>query len=165
MLAARLRIFGLVLTFVCDGVWVAVRAFDCVELKCTEMSTCAEADYKFKVCHHVKRDADSDGIPCEDLCGKDMTTYRARVKAQGAPDSEAKQLEAEDAGAPNSTLGLIEPLPGPTAGEPAEIFKCAGKRTCAQMLTCAEARFYLSMCRVKSLDRDGDGVPCNSLCR
>jgi hypothetical protein len=30
---------------------------------------------------------------------------------------------------------------------------------------CEEATFYLQQCGVKSLDRDGDGIPCASLCR
>ncbi|MCB1484934.1 MAG: excalibur calcium-binding domain-containing protein, partial [Hyphomicrobiaceae bacterium] len=44
-------------------------------------------------------------------------------------------------------------------------FSCAGKRRCGQMNSCAEARFYLSVCGVKSLDGNHDGIPCNSLCR
>jgi len=41
---------------------------------------------------------------------------------------------------------------------------CGAKRHCAQMRTCEEARFYFSHCRFKTLDQDGDGVPCESLC-
>lgn len=43
-------------------------------------------------------------------------------------------------------------------------FTCGGKRHCAQMRSCAEARFYLTRCGVKSLDGNGDGVPCENLC-
>jgi len=42
---------------------------------------------------------------------------------------------------------------------------CGSKRTCKQMSDCAEARHYLTACGVKSLDGDGDGMPCESLCR
>lgn len=42
---------------------------------------------------------------------------------------------------------------------------CGEKRRCAQMRDCAEARFYLRECGVESLDGDGDGVPCEALCR
>jgi hypothetical protein len=42
---------------------------------------------------------------------------------------------------------------------------CGVKRYCGQMTSCVEARFYLDQCGVKSLDRDGDGEPCESLCR
>ncbi|WP_394562150.1 thermonuclease family protein [Aquipseudomonas alcaligenes] len=39
------------------------------------------------------------------------------------------------------------------------------KRLCGQMNNCADALFHLQQCGVTSLDRDGDGVPCESLCR
>lgn len=40
-----------------------------------------------------------------------------------------------------------------------------GKRLCGQMSDCADAMFHLQHCGVSSLDRDRDGVPCESLCR
>ncbi len=33
------------------------------------------------------------------------------------------------------------------------------------MIYCEEAKFYLTQCGLTRLDRDGDGVPCESLCR
>lgn len=42
---------------------------------------------------------------------------------------------------------------------------CGAKRTCKEMVSCAEARFYLRECKLRKLDRDGDGVPCESKCR
>lgn len=44
-------------------------------------------------------------------------------------------------------------------------FTCGSKRTCKEMASCAEARHYLTQCGLSRLDRDGDGVPCESLCR
>jgi len=44
-------------------------------------------------------------------------------------------------------------------------FRCDGKTTCRQMSSCAEAQFYLRQCGLSKLDKDGDGVPCESLCR
>jgi hypothetical protein len=41
---------------------------------------------------------------------------------------------------------------------------CGSKHSCSQMKTCEEARFYLVQCQVKTLDKDGDGTPCESLC-
>ena len=41
---------------------------------------------------------------------------------------------------------------------------CGSKRYCSQMLSCVEAKFYLTQCGVKSLDGNGDGVPCEALC-
>lgn len=46
-----------------------------------------------------------------------------------------------------------------------EGFSCGFKTKCGQMDSCAEARFYLTECGLRRLDRDNDGVPCESLCR
>lgn len=42
---------------------------------------------------------------------------------------------------------------------------CGSKRTCGQMSSCAEAKHYLNDCGLSRLDRDHDGIPCESLCR
>lgn len=44
-------------------------------------------------------------------------------------------------------------------------FQCGEKRYCNQMSSCAEAQFYLHQCGLTRLDGDGDGVPCEKLCR
>ena len=41
---------------------------------------------------------------------------------------------------------------------------CGNKRYCRDMVNCAEAMLYLK-CGVTSLDSNGDGVPCEMLCR
>lgn len=55
-------------------------------------------------------------------------------------------------------------------GEPTQSFlgkarECGQKRYCKEMISCEEAIFFLRDCGVSSLDRDGDGIPCESLCR
>jgi endonuclease YncB( thermonuclease family) len=45
-----------------------------------------------------------------------------------------------------------------------EVRECGAKRRCGEMASCEEARFYLIRCGVKTLDRDGDGIPCEGLC-
>jgi endonuclease YncB( thermonuclease family) len=42
--------------------------------------------------------------------------------------------------------------------------RCGTKTRCNQMASCAEATFFLRQCGVRSLDRDGDGKPCEALC-
>jgi hypothetical protein len=42
---------------------------------------------------------------------------------------------------------------------------CGAKRYCNEMTSCEEASFYLTQCGLTRLDSDGDGVPCESLCR
>lgn len=58
---------------------------------------------------------------------------------------------------------LMLAFAGITAFAFAQTFTC-GKRTCSQMESCEEAKFHLTQCGVKSLDRDNDGVPCESIC-
>lgn len=41
---------------------------------------------------------------------------------------------------------------------------CRTHRYCRQMQDCAEARRVLRRCGTRSLDGDGDGVPCEALC-
>lgn len=64
------------------------------------------------------------------------------------------------------TSGNVEPLPSSaTPATTTTMAGCGSKRTCSQMETCAEAKFYLTTCGVRSLDGDGDGQPCEKLCR
>ena len=55
--------------------------------------------------------------------------------------------------------GRAEPPEPPVVEGP-----CGEKRTCGEMSSCEEAKFYLTTCGVKRLDGNGDGVPCASLC-
>lgn len=128
-------------------------AFDCVEKYCPQMSSCAEAHYHLLVCREQQRDADNDGIPCENVCGKTLEEYR-RLRG---PD--AKEQPAASQAVPEPSPQTRSEMTPPGAG-----MQCTGKRRCGDMLSCEEARFYLSNCGVRSLDRDGDGVPCESLC-
>jgi endonuclease YncB( thermonuclease family) len=48
------------------------------------------------------------------------------------------------------------PKPGP--------LECGTRTYCSEMSDCEEARFYFEQCGVHSLDGDGDGIPCESLC-
>lgn len=47
----------------------------------------------------------------------------------------------------------------------ASAFSCSVRKTCGQMASCAEARYHLTECGNGRLDRDGDGVPCESICK
>ena len=44
-------------------------------------------------------------------------------------------------------------------------FQCGTKRRCGEMNSCPEARSYLTQCGLSHLDGDGDGTPCEALCR
>lgn len=52
----------------------------------------------------------------------------------------------------------------PAAENKASGYLCESKHKCAQMDSCQEAKFYLEHCGLSRLDRDHDGIPCESLC-
>ena len=55
--------------------------------------------------------------------------------------------------------------PAPAAPLASSSSACSSKRTCGEMASCDEARHYLNDCGLSKLDRDGDGVPCENLCK
>jgi endonuclease YncB( thermonuclease family) len=57
------------------------------------------------------------------------------------------------------------PSTRPQANRPVALFRCGAKRTCREMASCEEAKFYLTVCGLKRLDGDGNGIPCETLCR
>lgn len=59
----------------------------------------------------------------------------------------------------------IIPTPAPVLPTQPNFSCSVVKTTCSQMITCSEAIFYLNSCQRSSLDRDNDGVPCESICR
>ena len=42
---------------------------------------------------------------------------------------------------------------------------CSSKHYCREMANCDEARFYLRQCGLDRLDGDGDGIPCEAICK
>ena len=57
-------------------------------------------------------------------------------------------------------LGALGITQCDSVSEPEENFSCAGKKTCKEMTSCAEAKFYLNQCGLTSMDGDSDGIPC-----
>jgi endonuclease YncB( thermonuclease family) len=47
----------------------------------------------------------------------------------------------------------------------ASAFQCGAKTYCREMTSCSEARFHLESCGLERLDGDGDGAPCETICR
>jgi endonuclease YncB( thermonuclease family) len=87
-------------------------------------------------------------------------------------DPKLIALESEARAAHRGLWGLEGAAPVPPwdwrhgkKTETAAASKCGAKHYCREMKSCAEARFFLEKCGVKSLDGDGDGRPCASLCR
>lgn len=44
-------------------------------------------------------------------------------------------------------------------------WSCSDKPYCGDMTSCEQAYFFLEQCGLQRLDRDRDGVPCESICR
>ena len=43
--------------------------------------------------------------------------------------------------------------------------ECGTKQSCATMSSCEEAIAFLRQCKLTRIDGDGDGIPCEKLCR
>ncbi len=44
------------------------------------------------------------------------------------------------------------------------VYSCQKKKTCSSISSCDEAYFYLGSCGFSNLDKNKDGIPCESLC-
>lgn len=91
--------------------------------------------------------------------GLSMKPFLNSSRPQKAPQNSRNRSNAL-----NAEVGSSEPAPQKSAATSAEAFKCAPK-TCKQIQSCAEAKFLLNECGLKRLDSNGDGVPCEALCR
>lgn len=81
-------------------------------------------------------------------------TYRVPYKYQ----LEFKQAERQ---AREKKLGLWADDACLVAGT----YTCDCAKLCSQIATCEEAYFQLSQCGCTKRDSDGDGIPCESLCK
>ncbi len=53
----------------------------------------------------------------------------------------------------------------PAQTSPMSSNECGEKRYCKEMSSCSEVMFFFKKCGIANLDRDGDGIPCESLCK
>jgi len=67
--------------------------------------------------------------------------------------------------------GSLTPRPSPAVSSAAtpiiaapSASACGNKKHCSEMTSCEEARHYLATCGIKTVDGDGDGMPCEKLC-
>jgi endonuclease YncB( thermonuclease family) len=105
--------------------------------------------------------------------------YRYQGRA-AVPSFVALEAEAKQAG--RGLWGLAEPpiapsewrrgtrpastaTPATRAPGGAEPFTCGTKNYCREMTSCEEARFYLTQCRLDTIDGDNNGIPCEAICR
>lgn len=128
---------------------------------CREMESCEEAVFHFQTCGLKSLARNRDGVPCVgSVCRQGTEGWEARLKLDSARDQ------------PWSAEGLTPALKGtetfvaPGAAVRSDSgFDCVGKKYCKHMSSCKEARYRLTVCGDQALDKDGDGVPCESVCR
>ena len=104
---------------------------------------------------------------------KDASLYRLESEAKaarrglwGLPEAaNCPPWDWRKGSCPTPTAAPASPAISAPAATRSAGFTCGGKRYCREMMSCEEARFYLTQCGVRSLDGDGDGVPCEKLCR
>ena len=110
--------------------------------------------------------------------GEQVQRGLAWVYRQYSHDSQLLALEAEAKAARRGLWADANPIPpwdwrhgGQSRQVPEQsasgIFagRCGTKRTCSEMASCEEARFYLAECGLSRLDGDKDGTPCEALCQ
>jgi len=94
------------------------------------------------------------------LLDDEQAARDARLGLWGQPNPIApwKHRRGERSGTATSTeLRKVVPLDSSS-------FAC-GKTYCREMTSCEEARYHLRECGLTRLDGDGDGVPCEAICR
>jgi endonuclease YncB( thermonuclease family) len=102
----------------------------------------------------------------EDQSAVDRVLYE---KAEDAARGEGLGLWRDPAPVPPWEWRHAAPTPAAAASPPRSArdtaLTCHGKRACRDMADCAEARFYFERCGLSTLDGNGDGTPCDALCR
>jgi endonuclease YncB( thermonuclease family) len=91
--------------------------------------------------------------------GRAGFTDYSRETVAGCVDAIGKPL-----GAPRPNSQVPSRPPSPLPSPPSAQWSCAVRKTCPQMQSCEESQFHLRQCRAP-LDKDGDGVPCEAICR
>lgn len=97
---------------------------------------------------------------------REAQVARRGLWQQPNPETPAQWRKAHPFEAKNKVHPHVN-KPAPIQTEDASKFgalACGKKHYCKQMATCDEAHFYLTVCGLKRLDTNHDGVPCESLC-
>lgn len=102
---------------------------------------------EFKKAEKDARDS-GKGLWATNTCSGDTT--------KPATTSTPTDTNTQSSSAPTPTADTTQNNSG---------YTCSGKRTCGEMTSCAEARFYLNTCGVSRLDGDKDGTPCETICK
>jgi micrococcal nuclease len=91
------------------------------------------------------------------------------IEAQRLAREEAKGLWSSfcDSWTPPTTTNTTNNTAPSTSSDSTNTgsWECNCKKTCTQITTCEEAYFQLNECGCTDRDGNGDGVPCETICR
>lgn len=90
---------------------------------------------------------------------------RERNQRIAAFQGSGNPYVSEDRAPSQQVFPNRQPTPSTLVSQESSAFSCSTRKTCGAMATCEEARYHLEQCGNGRLDRDKDGVPCESLCR
>lgn len=88
----------------------------------------------------------------------------AHVPIEFVPESKEESKEKPKERPANLSTGKSSKSSGESSNSSGK-FSCEEKKTCGQMTSCEEAKYHLNTCGDKRLDKDGNGVPCESICK
>lgn len=96
-----------------------------------------------------------------DQVERELDQKIVRIQGNSNPYVSGKQVAAQTP----KPFADVQSRPQPTLQQAGVGFSCETRKTCKAMSSCEEAKFQLNQCGNSRLDGDGDGVPCNALCR
>lgn len=92
--------------------------------------------------------------PASRLIDLEDAARRARAGLWSSPEPVPPWIWRKGKRAPETGRSGRPPTPA-----------CGTKTHCSEMVSCEEAIAYLHACALRTIDGDGDGVPCEKLCR
>jgi hypothetical protein len=131
--------------------WVRSLAYrQCLRRSGTFLICCSPRDPLSRICRSTRAAVD---VP---------TSARRSMQANQIVPPWEWRHGGSATGTP-SVLGFASPA-APATRRGAPSFSCGSKRYCSEMSSCEEARYYLRVCRLGTIDGDHDGRPCERLC-
>lgn len=84
------------------------------------------------------------------LCPSDQVRKAPTVQELNAAEKRKREAAAST---PTERAAPVSPPVAPG-------FSCDGRRYCSQMMSCAEAKYFLAHCPGVKMDGDNNGIPC-----
>lgn len=99
----------------------------------------------------------------------ELTRNSLIEKIQGNSNPYVRgERSAEFQGGKKESAGFLQPgkiSPDLTISSSSAAWSCSEKKACSRMTSCEEAVYHLNQCGNVRIDANGDGIPCESLCK